>query len=573
MATAPVVRVATAVATTAFSPLFSALLFAQAPDRISDSLRARIDSVFLDVDHTTSPGCALGIYRDGQIAYARGYGMANLELGVPITPRSVFNVGSVSKQFTATAILLLVQEGRVRLDDPLRRYLFDLPSFAGAVTVRHVLRHTSGLPEQLVLEWLRGRSFDTEIMADEIWERVAAAGQLNFAPGSYWTYNNTGFFLAARLVERISGQPIDAFTQKRIFRPLGMSSTAYKSDFRRLIPGRASGYNPTSSGTFETAPSNHTVPGPGGVHTSIEDLAKWDGNFARHAVGGQALIDSLMAEGTLASGEPTWRGYNNGMWTIRTGSYQARGHGGNWVGYTATYRHYSSAHLGLAALCNINQFDLEERVERVARLLLGLPPPDQGTRDSARVAQAAVAFAGFWRDRRSGVVIRLRNEGNGLRPGFTGGKPLVIMDDRRARNQDSTLLFRVEPFAGGKRILIRAPQPGPADTLDLMTGTDTTAASALPLAGAYVNPALGITWTVHSAGNRVVIHGAGNHYLPTDSLEAVGDNTYADDLLTVRFIRQGRGRASGLIAAMPRTWNVRLERRPDREKVARLPQP
>src|SRR5690349_8472502 len=217
-----------------------------------DTIQA-IDALFAAEDTSTTPGCALGVVRDGGIVYARGYGLANLEYAIPITPRTIFHVASISKQFTAFAAILLAQEGALSLDDDIRRYLPELPDFGATITPRQLAHHTSGLRDQWELLHLAGWRWDDVMTTEDILDLARRQRELNFAPGSEYAYCNTGYTLLGQIVARVSGMPFRAFCEQRIFQPLGMRSTHFHDDHTEIVPGRAYSYHPRDGGGFQHA--------------------------------------------------------------------------------------------------------------------------------------------------------------------------------------------------------------------------------------------------------------------------------------------------------------------------------
>ena len=260
-----------------------------------------IDAVFTDYDKPASPGCMLGVVADGAFLYTRGYGRANLEHDVAFTPQTVFDIGSTSKQFLATAILLLEQDGKLSLDDDIRKYLPEVPDYGQPITIRHLLTHTSGLRDYITLLTLAGWQMEDVTSPAQALDLVSRQKGLDFQPGAEFAYSNTGFFLPSLIVERVSGKGLAAFAAERIFRPAGMHATRYMDDHAAVVPGRATGYEPSGTG-FRVALSNWEQLGDGAVQTSIADLLKWDANFYAPTVGGARLVQALQTPGRLASG-------------------------------------------------------------------------------------------------------------------------------------------------------------------------------------------------------------------------------------------------------------------------------
>src|SRR5271154_6815476 len=237
----------------------------------------QVDKVFVKWDKPDSPGCALGVYKDGIIIYKRGYGVADLNDDVPITPATVFHVASMSKQFTAASIVLLAQEGKLSLDDPVRKYIPELPDFGAPITIRHLIHHTSGLRDQWELLGLAGWRYSLDLITDDdVLAVMSRQKELNFRPGEKHLYCNTGYTLLAQIVKRVSGQSLREFTLSRIFRPLGMNSTHFRDDHAEIVKNLALGYTTDrKNNTFRLSVTNFDTTGATSLLTTVEDLALW----------------------------------------------------------------------------------------------------------------------------------------------------------------------------------------------------------------------------------------------------------------------------------------------------------
>lgn len=266
------------------------------------SVTAQVDKLFAPWDKPNSPGCALAVVRDARIIYSRGYGMADLEHEVPITPVSTFYIGSLSKQFTAMAVALLAQQGTLSLDDDIHKYLPELPSYDKPITIRHLIHHTSGLPEYIPLLARAGWRPDAPFGNQDALQIVARERHLNFEPGEQFAYSNTGYTLLAVIVERAARVRLDEFADARIFSPLDMKDTHFHADATRLVKRRAYAYEPSPGGGLRLGPPVPTRVGAGGIFTTVEDLARWDQNFYDARVGGESLIREITTPGTLNSG-------------------------------------------------------------------------------------------------------------------------------------------------------------------------------------------------------------------------------------------------------------------------------
>jgi CubicO group peptidase (beta-lactamase class C family) len=337
------------------------------PDK---SLNARVDELFAPWNKPDSPGCALGIVRDGRIIYSRGYGMADLEHDVPITPASVFYVGSLSKQFTAMAVALLVQQGTLGLDDDIHKYLPELPSYEKAITIRHLIHHTSGLPEYMPLLAQAGWRPDAPFGNQDVLEIVSREHQLRFQPGEQFAYSNTGYTLLALIVERAAHVHLDEFANARLFSPLKMNDTHFHSDATRIVKRRAYAYEPILGGGLRLGPPVPTRIGAGGIFTSIEDLARWDQNFYDASVGGKALIKQITTPGTLDSGRSLEYAFGLEVRTYK--GLRVVEHGGDLAGYHAYLARFPDQRLSVILLCNLSNINQVPLAHAVADIYLHL---------------------------------------------------------------------------------------------------------------------------------------------------------------------------------------------------------
>ena len=283
--------------------LFDGPISAQSPAAVPAGDAVRIDAIFKQYNKPTSPGCTLGVYKGDTIIYRHAYGMANLDHDVPLRPQSIFHVASVSKQFTATAILLLALDGKLSLDDEARKYIPELPDFGHRITIRQLGHHTSGIRDQWSLLDLAGWRYSRDqITNDDVLGVLARQKELNFTPGERHSYSNSGFTLMANIVSRVSGKSFRDFTSERIFTPLGMVNTHFRDRFTEIVKQQAYGYAPAGD-TFELSTTNFDTAGATSLLTTVEDLARWHANFDRRTVGGDRLQVELLRRGVLNSGE------------------------------------------------------------------------------------------------------------------------------------------------------------------------------------------------------------------------------------------------------------------------------
>src|SRR5688572_3699053 len=330
--------------------------------------QARVDEIFKEFTVPGSPGCTVAVYEDGRTVLSRAYGMANLDHDVPLTPSSIFHVASVSKQFTAAAILLVAQDGKLALDDDIRKHVPELPDFGKRITVRHLIHHTSGIRDQWSLLGLAGWRYSNDLITDDdvLWV-LSRQKDLNFTPGEQHLYSNSGYTLLAVIASRTSGKSFREFTDDRIFKPLGMTNTHFRDDFAEIVKHQAYGYT-RQDGTFKLSVTNFDTAGATSLLTTAEDLAKWDANFQKPVVGGAALIAAMEERGRLNDGSDIdyasgiVHGTHRGLKTIT--------HGGADAGYRSALNRYPDQRFGVSTLCNLAQTNPTQLAQRVAEVYL-----------------------------------------------------------------------------------------------------------------------------------------------------------------------------------------------------------
>jgi CubicO group peptidase (beta-lactamase class C family) len=341
--------------------------------RQASSPEARVDAV-MSRWSTTTPGCAVGVRSSDGRVFERAYGMANLEHDVANKPDTVFEAGSVSKQFTAAAVMLLARDGKLSLDDPARKYLPELPDYGAPVTIRQMLTHTSGLRDwgslAAIAGWRRTTRMHTQAHALEIVSRQRA---LNFPPGMRWSYSNSGYNLAAIIVSRVSGQSFAEFTRTRIFEPLGMTRTSWRDDYRRIVKNRAIAYAPAGN-TFVMDMPFENVHGNGGLLTTVGDLLRWTQNFSSPMVGDRMFVKAAQEPGRFSDGRQ--HVYAMGLRIVPYRGVTEVGHSGTTAGYNAYLAQYPDRQLAVALLCNAANANPTQIAHAVADIFLGLQPEE-----------------------------------------------------------------------------------------------------------------------------------------------------------------------------------------------------
>ncbi|HWV36452.1 MAG TPA: serine hydrolase domain-containing protein, partial [Thermomicrobiales bacterium] len=334
-----------------------------------EGVRSRVDRVFAAWDSTATPGCALGIYREGEIVYTRGYGMSNLEHGIPIATDSIFHIASISKQFTDMCIALLAAEGALNIDDDVRLYVPEVPDFGPTITIRHLIHHVSGLRDQWSLLELAGWREEDLVTERDVMDLLTRQTALNFEPNTEYLYSNTGYTLLAMIVRRVSGRSLREFAQERIFGPLGMTRTHFHDDHSEIVPGRTQAYTPRAGGGYHISIPEFDVVGTTSLFTTVEDLARWDANFTSARIGGPDLIAQLQTPGTFADGTPMTYAWGLVVDTYR-GARQI-GHGGADHGYRSDYFRLPEFGLTVTVLSNVSDSGPHQLAQQVADAVLG----------------------------------------------------------------------------------------------------------------------------------------------------------------------------------------------------------
>ena len=303
--------------------------------------------------------------KEGHVIYKHGYGMANLDHNVTITPSTVFHVASMSKQFAAASIVLLAQQGKLSLDDDIRKHIPELPDFGSRITIRHLIHHTSGLRDQWNLLGLAGWRYSLDLITDEdVMSVVTSEKDLNFKPGEKHVYCNTGYTLMAIIVKRVSDMSFREFTTKNIFEPLGMMKTHFRDDHAEIVKNNAYGYEPEKGGSFRLSNTNFDTVGATSLHTTVEDLALWDENFYHPRVGGVSFLEQMLQRGRLDDGETL--DYAFGLVLGKYKGLRTVDHAGGDAGYRSDMTRFPDQHFSAAVLCNSADTSPTSLVRKVA---------------------------------------------------------------------------------------------------------------------------------------------------------------------------------------------------------------
>lgn len=397
----------------------------------SDERAARTDAIFAPYTKPGSPGCAVGVLERGETRLRKGYGLADVEHNVPLTPQSRFYLASVSKQFTAMAALIAEREGKLSLDDPLSKHVPEMPAYAAKIPLRRMLDHTAGLRDYLTLWNLKGWSNNSALQPEATLRLIARQQALDFEPGSDYSYSNSGYFLMSVILERSTGRKLGDYLEEKVFRPLGMTSTRVQHDHTTPVPNRAHGY---SEGRVLDV--NFDVTGSGGVYSNVDDLLRW----ARHLEDGKVLA-ALSTPGKLNDGQETPTGYALGLRRTKLGEVLEVSHGGSAPGYRTYFALYPERRLAVALLCN-GDGSSQALAQKTAAVWLGvkLPEPAPAAKpEPTAAANVPSAILGAWWSPELESVWRFEQRGESVFL-FTDGPPrLVKAADGKLRAGEATI--------------------------------------------------------------------------------------------------------------------------------------
>ncbi len=465
------------------------------------SLSRRLERRLAPFAAPGTPGCAMGILRGGDLVLHRQAGLASLELGVPIGPETCFRIASVTKQFTCAAILLLAGDGRLSPEDDVHLHLPELPDFGVRITLDHLMRNCSGLRDMLELSRLGGMDLAQPCTSAQLLAAICRQRTLNFAPGSRFLYCNSGFFLLGLVIERVGGEPLAAFLERRIFAPLGMTRTRMVGGTEGVVPGLATGYLPAAGG-FVRAAHGFALGGEGGMVSCVEDLALWARNFATGRVGGAALAASLQDRRPFTNG--ALNRYARGLEAGEHRGLATMDHGGLWPGFKTCFMRVPALDLAIIAISNHGGADphllahqvLDDVAEGAPGLLPAPPLPSRAALD---------ALSGRWVEDGTGATLDLSVAEDGTPMARSHGVPFALSPtaDGRLTARRGVFCFTLRPDGDALEV--------EADAGIRTTWRRAPATTELPpgLEGRYACPELAAEWRIALAGGQaqVTVHG------------------------------------------------------------------
>ena len=521
---------------------------------------ARVDGIFERFDGTANPGCAVGVTLDGRLALSRAYGMADLEHDVPNTPETVFEPGSVAKQFTAAATVLLSLDGKLSLDDDVRRFIPELPDYGETVTIRHLLNHTSGLRDWGSVAGIGGWPRTTRVHTHEhVLDIVSRQRSLNYPPGEYYSYTNTGYNLQAVLVERVSGRPFADFTRERLFKPLGMTRTEWRDDFTRIVKDRAVAYSPSDDGGFRMNMPFENVHGNGGLLTTVGDLLRWTRNLETGEVGGPKFLEEMHRQGVLDSGRQI--AYASGL---RVGEYRGVrevNHSGSTAGYRGFLTRFPDHGVAVAVMCNAANGNAGQLAHRTAELYLADAVATRSTTQAEPAGElspsAIESLAGGYRNARTEAFVRLTVTGDTLQ--VADVPTTAISRNQFAARNGMVVEFDNRAAPGTRPTALLTTTDGDTVRLEPVAEFEPTAAELAEYAGAYYSDEAEAIFAVEVDDGVLVVK---SRYGMARPINPVYPDTFNGERGTYIFRRDDTGRIVGLSLGQSRVWDMRFERIP-----------
>ena len=518
-----------------------------APSQQSVDQATKVDDVFKKWTAST-PGCAVAVSVGGKGVLEKAYGMADLEHDVRNMPDSVFEAGSVSKQFTVAAVLQLVADGKIALDDPVRKYIPELPDYATPLTIRHMLTHTSGLRDWGSVESIAGWPRTSRVYTHaHVLDIVSRQSKLNFTPGTQWSYSNTGFNLAAIIVTRVSGMPFAEFSKKRIFEPLGMTHTQWRDDFTRIVKNRTIAYD-EAAGVFSQDMPFENIHGNGGLLTTVGDLLKWNENFETMKVGDPALIRLQQQPGKFSDGRSLDYGLGLFIDTYK-GLHQIH-HSGSTAGYRAELMRIPERGLSVAVLCNVGSGNATGAARAVADLYLtNVKTPDAPKATYTLTTADSDAVVGTYKSRKSGLAQTITRSNEGL----------IRLGNATLVPQSATRFVTAagDTWEFTKASARQTNNLGTSEDFERVAPAKPTAAQLRDYLGAFTSNDAETVLTAAIEKDQLVLKRRPDTIITLTPLYA---DAFRGSIGTVIFRRDASGKVNELSVVQDRVWDLRFKK-------------
>ena len=528
----------------------------------ADEKTDKVDKLFSKWDSTVSPGAALAIIKDGEIIYKRGYGMANLEHNIPLTSTSVFRIGSTSKQFTASCIAILALQGKISLDDNIRKYMPELPKYEKPITIRHLVHHTSGIRDYLTLSDIAALPDDHFYTPEETVELLSRQKGSNFPPGEEHLYSNSGYFLLGVIVKRASGKSLNDFAQIHIFKPLGMKNTHFHDDHTMVVKNRADGYSSTKKGYhIDMTTLDHV--GDGGVFTTVEDLFLWDQAFYSYTLG-KELMELIQTPGVLNNGEKL--DYAFGLGVNEYKGLKRVSHGGGFVGFRAQMARFPEQKFTVVCLANLGTINPSRLCLKVADIYLAdkLKEPEKAPEEKKKIKAVVLAKqeledkTGNYQDEETGRwIIFLMKEGKLVMEAWGRKYGLTAVSKTRFQALDASFDNSIEflPDEKGRIRKAKLTMEGEEDSNLVKSSllSPLTPAQLKEYAGDYFNDELPVTYKLAvEKGSLFFKH----KNAPKGALKAMDRDKFTMRWFNLEFVRDKRKRIKGFVLGAGRAANI-----------------
>lgn len=518
-----------------------------------DTLK-QIDALFSQWNNST-PGGAILVTRYNKVLYHKAFGLADLEHNTPNTTETIFESGSVAKQFTAASIFLLAAEGKLRLNDDVRKYVPELPTYDAPITIQHLLNHISGLKDWGVIGGVSGWPRTTRVYTQDLaLQIICRQKSLNFTPGSEYSYSNSNYTLLVTIVERVSKQSLADFTRIHFFEPLEMNHTQWRDNFREVVPKRAIAYSKSGSMYLQNMPFEH-VHGHGGLLTTTGDLVKWNTLLETHRIGGDQVFAWRTQKGKLTNGKEI--SYAGGISVNTVNEFTEISHSGATAGYRAWLAYYPQIKLSIVVLSNDSSFGVVQAGRKIAELFMKPIEKLKKERLSFTLSESDLKrFAGTYKSIREFDVITLEYKDGKL---FYDNTPMHAVHRDTLFQDNITWAVSKSNRTSGQVQVILASSPGDTASYQRVNPPDMNSKNLLNVNGNYYSEEADTHFTVEvKDGNKMWIHNK-----PHASIEltpSFKDGYFSEDFELYEFKRDKKGNVTGFEVSMPRAERIQFIR-------------
>jgi CubicO group peptidase (beta-lactamase class C family) len=530
----------------------------------------RVDALFADLNRKPSPGLAIAVVRDGKVILRRGYGLANIEHRVPITSSTVFDLASLSKQFTGLAVAMLAAEGKIKLSDDVRKYIPELQDLGRPITIAHLLHHTSGLRDWVAALSVAGWRPDDPITFRQILTMAYNQRSLNFEPGAEYQYSNTGYTLLAELVQRVTGRSFREWTDEHIFRPLGMTNTHVRDDYNEVIPNRAYGYARGPNDTYLNTPDVITAFGSSGVFSTADDFARWLINFDEAAIGGKAAMSIMFTPGKLNNGTPVKYGFGITSGTNRYKGLPFFTSSGGWASFNTYAAYFPEQKFGVVVLANAseNVIDAQDAIIKITDIYLEKEFPAKAPTQAPAAGSVALTpavlneYAGVYR-LGPDSYIRIERYGTMLlsQEAHRGHQLMSLMSEReflvQGEDDEASIVFQRNAAGKVTSLTYRGQSAPRVDESQIQPP-----ANLADYAGDYDSEELGTSYRVVVKDGALQMQHRRRGTIPLKWLWREEFGSLDAYFGSVEFERDAAGRVTGLVInGNPRSRNIRFLKR------------